>query len=48
MKPTTAREDDASMKSDDDSDPVGDFRDRVVRAARNYLEDSGYSVSPLS
>ncbi|VDL84753.1 unnamed protein product [Nippostrongylus brasiliensis] len=42
-KDSTERED-AKMETDDGPDPITAFRDRIVRSARDYMEDSGYSV----
>ncbi|KAL6740323.1 hypothetical protein Aduo_013690 [Ancylostoma duodenale] len=38
---------DEEMDHDSDSDGITAFRDRVVRAARDYMEDSGYSNTSL-
>ncbi|WKY06400.1 hypothetical protein Q1695_006528 [Nippostrongylus brasiliensis] len=45
-KDSTERED-AKMETDDGPDPITAFRDRIVRSARDYMEDSGYSNSFL-
>ncbi|KHJ75632.1 tRNA pseudouridine synthase D [Oesophagostomum dentatum] len=41
------KEQEVEMEQDDDSDASVMFRDRVVRAARDYMEDSGYSNTSL-
>ncbi|KAK6058151.1 hypothetical protein COOONC_04282 [Cooperia oncophora] len=44
---TSNDDDDAAMKSDEETDATTVFRDDVVRAAREYMENSGYSNSSL-
>ncbi|KHJ81093.1 hypothetical protein OESDEN_19222 [Oesophagostomum dentatum] len=41
------KQQEVEMEQDDDSDASVMFRDRVVRAARDYMEDSGYSNTSL-